>query len=398
MSARAALPVRGRSVRSRVVAGVAGATLTVLAVLAPATPAMADDSLTVNVDQPAVDGGQATVSGSAAMSDPLGLSLDKVTAVSINVTPRRHGGPSPSCNGCGASLGESSVSFSFTTPDLAYNGPYDVTVNVAGRKILLGPVVNSAPASTGTTLAFNVEVDPAPPANVTAVANPDRSVTVSWSRNSEPDLVGYQVQRRGPGGSAFLPVGSAVSQPADGSTVQWTDTSTAPTGGQFEYLIVAVRPDGDGQVSDRATSASTGYTVSVPVPPGAPGGPGGPVGPGGPAPGGPGGIATTGPGGAFTTGSPSSLDLSSFIAAGGAPPEVSVPGGVQLPDGTFSESLPFGSKNDSDAMGSGSVEILGHSTSRRTLLLPIATGLLLCLLALHLRRLNRRLFTPSLET
>jgi len=379
----------------RAVAGVAGMAMAVLTAMAPATTALADpNDLPVTLNPPGVDGAQATISGSAAMSDPFGLHLDRVTAVVIKVTPHQHAGTTESCDGCGADLDQGQVSFSFTTPNLAYNGPYDVTVDVSGRKVV-DRLLNGAPVSTRATTAFNIEVAPAPPANVTAVANPDRSVTVSWSRNSEPDLVGYQVQRRPAGGGDFQPAGSAVPQPADGSTVQWTDTSTVPTGGQFEYLVVAVRPDGDGRVSDRATSASTGAAVSVPAPAGAPGGPGGP---GGPTAAGPGGIAATGPGGAFTTGAPSSLDLSSFIAGGGAPPKVSVPGGVQLPDGTFAATLPFGSKNDSDATEPGSVEILGQSASRRTLLLPVATGLLLCLLALHLRRFSRRLLTPPLET
>ncbi len=375
--------------RLRAAAVVAGTSMAVLAVIMPATTATADDTLSVTVDHPVVDGGQATVSGSATMSDPLGLNLDRVTGVAINVTPRRHAGPSQSCSGCGADLGQRSVSFSFTTSELSYNGPYDVTVDVSGRKVV-DRLFNAAPVSTEATQGFNVEVDPAPPANVSAAANADRSVTVSWSRNSEPDLVGYQVQRRGPGSAGFQPVGSAVAQPPDGSKVQWTDTTVGPTGGQFEYLVVAVRPDGDGAITDRATSASTGAGVMVPGPPG------GTAGPGGPTAGEPGGIATPGPGGAFTTGSPSALDLSSFLASG-APPSVSVPGGETEPDGTFSATLPFGAKAEPD-MGSGSVEILGHSASGRSLLLPIATGLLLCMVALHLRRFNRRVFAPPLET
>jgi len=380
--------------RCRAAAVVAGTSMAVLAVIMPATMATADDALSVTVDQPVVDGGTATVSGSATMSDTLGLGLDRVTGVAINVTPRNPAGPSQSCSGCGADLGQRSVSFSFTTSELAYNGPYDVIVDVSGRKVV-DRLFNAAPVSTRATQAFNVEVDPAPPANVSAAANADRSVTVTWSRNSEPDLVGYQVKRRGPGSSGFQPVGSAVAQPPDGSKVQWTDTTVGPTGGQFEYLVVAVRPDGDGAITDRATSASTGAGVTVPGPAGGPAG--GPAAPGGPTADGPGAIATPGPGGAFTTGSSSSLDLSSFLASGGAPPSVSVPGGETEPDGTFSATLPFGARAEPD-MGSGSVEILGHSASGRSLLLPIATGLLLCMVALHLRRFNRRVFAPPLET
>ncbi len=361
-----------------------------LLVLAPATTAVADPALSVSLDPVGVDGAVATVSGSAAMSNALGL--DQVTAVTVTVTSRQHPATRTSCDDC-ASLGQSQSSFSFTTPALVYNGPYDVSVDASGKKVLAS-LLNGAPVSTRATEAFNVEVAPASPANVAAVANADRSVTVSWSRNTEADLVGYQVQRRGPGSSAFQPLGSAIVQPPDGSRVQWTDTTTAPTGGSFAYLVVAVRPDGNGEVSDRAVSASPPAAVSVPVSPGGPGAPGAPgVGvAGGPAA--PGGIATPGPGGAFTTGSPAPLDLSSFLTtSGGAPPKVSVPGGATLPDGTFSASLPFGA-NSSEVVGSGSVEILGHSASRRTLLVPIATGLLMCVAALHLRRFNRQVLAP----
>lgn len=392
MRARAARPEQGGRVR-RAVAGMATAAIASLALVAPATTAMADPALTVNVDPPGVDGASATVSGSAEMAGQ----LDWITGAEITMTSRLHPGTSPSCGDCADPVGQKATHFSFTTQRLDYNGPYDVAVVVSGRKIL-DAVLNNAPVTTRQDTSFNIEVAPAPPANVTASSNPDRSVTLKWTRNTEPDLVGYQVQRTGPGGSGFQPVGPNIPQPPDGSTVSWTDTTTAQSGGQFQYLVVAVRPDGNGEVSNRAIAASAGAAVSVPPPPGSPGGPGGPGGPGSPAggPGGPGALAAPGPGGAFTTGSPAPLDLSSFLAAGGAPPKIAVPGGVTLPDGTFSATLPFGPKNASDA-GADSVEILGHSTSRRTLLLPVATGLLMCVFALHLRRFNRRVLAQPLE-
>ncbi len=376
-------------VGGRGLAGMAAVAIASLVVLAPATTAMADPALTVSLDPPGVDGANATVSGSAEMAGP----LDWITGAEITATSRKHPGTSASCSNCADPVGQKATHFSFTAQGLDYNGPYDVAVVVSGRKIV-DAFFNHAPVSTRQDTSFNVEVVPAPPANVTAVANPDRSVTVRWSRNTEPDLVGYQVQRRGPSTSGFQPVGLVVNQPPDGSTVSWTDTTTAPSGGQFEFLVVAVRPDGDGVVSDRATSASAGAAVSVPAPPGAPGAPGSGA-PGAPA-GGAGTLFAPGPGGAFTTGSPAPLDLSSFLATGGAPPAIAVPGGVTLPDGTFSATLPFGPKNASDTAGADSVKILGHSTSRRTLLLPVATGLLMCVLALHLRRFNRRVLTPPL--
>lgn len=384
--------------RRRVLATVAGVAIVALATVAPATTAVADPAITVSVNA-SVDGGQATVSGSATMSSVLGL--DPVTGVHITVRSRQNPAITAGCDGCGAALdGRNQVDFSMTTAELAYNGPYDVAAEVSGKKTL-GSTVR-----TTETTSFNIEVDPAPPADVTATVNPDRTVTVSWARNTEPDLVGYQVQRR-TGSSDFQP-GPRVDQ-ADGSRVQWIDSSTVQAAGavDYQYRVVAVRPDGDGEVSVRAISISTPAKATVPAPPpgapgspGAPGGPGAaPGGPGGPgaAPGGPGPLVVAGGGAPFTTGAPASLDVGSFLTAGGAPPGIAVPGGVALPDGTFSATLPFGPKKDAASLGDDSVEILDQSTSRRTLFLPVAAGLLLCMLAMHLRRFNHRVLAPPVE-
>ncbi|MGI8776310.1 MAG: hypothetical protein ACR2LJ_02745 [Acidimicrobiales bacterium] len=356
----------------------AGAVAVVLAVVGPAPPAPADPGSdpSVSLDAPAVDGATATVSGSVHMSGP----LDWVTGVAITVTSRQHPDATASCSPCGATLDQSpSASFSFTTSGLAYNGPYDVSVVASGQKII-GAVTNGAPVSTQATTAFKVEVAPAPPADVTVVANGDHSVTVSWTRNTEADLLGYQVERR-TGTAGFQPVGPVVPQPPEGaSTVHWTDPSTAATGGQFEYLVVAVRPDADGAVSDRATSASTGVGVSVPVPPGVVGAPG------------PGGAATTRPATpGSSTKAAASLNLSSFPNPGATPPEISSP---DTPDGGFSPALNYGSRDRGDTVGGGSEAVLSGSTDRRALLLPVAAGLLLCMVSAHLRRFNRRVLAP----
>ncbi|HEX3393732.1 MAG TPA: hypothetical protein VHS52_04325 [Acidimicrobiales bacterium] len=371
-------------------AALAGAAVVGLAVVATASPALADADLVVNLDSPAVDGAHAAVSGSAQMSGP----LDWITGVRITVTSRTHpgaAGAGASCDGCGATVNQGpSTPFSLATPGLAYNGPYDVKVVATGQKII-GAVTDGSPVSTQATTAFKVEVPPAPPADVTANANPDGSVTVQWSRNTEPDLVGYQVQRR-VGSSSFQPMGSAVPQPGDGTTVRWTDASTAPTGGQYEYVVVAVRPDGDGAVSDRATASSAEAGVSVPVPPGvAPGSPGA-AGNGAPGSG----VATPAPGAPSTTKS-APLDVGSFLSPGGAVPAPSVPGAQTIPDGGFSETLKYGSQTPAHDGGGDAVVGLSDSTSRKKLLLPVAAGLVLCMTAAHLRRFNRRAAgsTPS---
>jgi len=357
-----------------------------LAVVAPAAQAPADPGPdpSVSVDAPAVDGARATVSGSVNMSGP----LDWVTGVAITVDSRQHPGAPASCSPCGATLNQSpSASFSFTTPGFAYNGPYDVSVVASGQKII-GAVTNGPPVSSRATTAFKLEVAPAPPTGVTAVPNPDGSVTVRWSRNTEADLVGYQVQRR-TGTSGFQSVGSAIPQPPEGSsTVEWTDPSTGATGGQFEYLVVAVRPDADGAVSDRATAASIGVAVSVPVPPG--------VAAAAPGPGAAGpGLTTPAPGGAASNKPAASLNLSSFLTPGGAPPAIASASAPAIPDGGFSPALNYGRRNDDVTVRGDSEAILSDPTDRRGLLLPVAAGLLLCMIAVHLRRFNRRVLSPT---
>lgn len=356
----------------RLVAAAAAATVLlwplagpVLAAAPPAPPPGSAD-VTVTVDHPALDAPTATVSGSATVPNP----LYQITGVHIDVT-RPNGAPAgPPCDddGCRAKLGNDSTDFSYKTPILSYNGPYQVTVTVQ-TQLVTDALTNSGTfVPTSKTASFKVEVKPAPPADVKAVVNPDRTVTVSWSRNSEPDLVGYRVQRRNVGAPTFAIVSPIVPQPPDGTTVQFTDPGTATTGGAFEYVVVAIRPDGDGALTDRATTPSAG-PVAVSV--------GAPVGPGpgaGKSP-----VGTAGGG-----------------AAKGAPglPKASVPPSTELDNG-YAPTLPFPARSGKAAGAGGNTDAVaigetGGGSDRRALLLPIAAGLFLCMAAAHLRWFNRR--------
>ncbi|MFN2608241.1 MAG: hypothetical protein ABR511_10195 [Acidimicrobiales bacterium] len=341
-----------------------------------AGPASAADVPGVTVAT-AVSGGRATVSGSAQMAN----FLNQLTALHVGVTSHLHPATTASCDGtgCGATLNRSSTSYSFTTPDLAYNGPYDVTVTATGQTLLDGPQDGSA---TGT---FGVEVPPAPPADVKATVNPDRTVTVSWSRNTEPDLVGYQVQRRPVGGSSFTAVSGAIAQPASGTTLSYTDQSTAAAGGTFEYVVLAVRPDASGHVSDRATARSARSAGASVSPPDGPNPTSGLTTPAGPAPG----VAGAAPGKGLA-----SLDLGSFLskATSSAPPKVSLP---TVPDNGFVSTLPLrvpgAADSTSGSNDSAVVGVLRDASDRRALMVPVAAGLILCLAAFHLRWFNRRM-------
>ncbi len=356
----------------RGLAVVATATLALLVVLLPATGAGAQLSGAPNVvvNEPEINGADVTISGTAEM----GLPVEQITDVSITVTPRR-GGDSRTCQGgCGFGGPRQRVAFSNLFGGLQYNGPYDVTVDVTGG-------LPGVTATRQRPTSFRLEVPPAPPAGLEAVANPDGTVGVSWARNNEPDLARYEVLRHDPGTPGFRTVEPAVAQPPDGPRVQWTDTTAAQVGGQLEYQVAAIRPDGDGAISDRATSRSATVAVSVPVPGAPPGTPGA-----GPAPG-------TG----INAGS-GAPNRSSFItgAAGGGP---AAP--FTEPDGTYSETLPFGARRERaaprGAADDDAVVVLGHTTNRRAILLPIAAGLFLCVSAVHLRLFARRVIDAPLE-
>ncbi|HWC10852.1 MAG TPA: hypothetical protein VG455_06475, partial [Acidimicrobiales bacterium] len=223
----------------------------------------------------------------------------------------------------------------------------------------------------------------------------DRRVTISWLRNTEPDLKGYQVTRLAPGSSSGTVVAN-MSQPSSGSRVSTVDANVPPGGGAYRYVVTAVRPDRNGEVSDRAVARSSPASVEVAAastdaggPPGTGEGPGpgaGPAADAGQAPTG----AATGPRGA--------LDVSSFLSrGGGAPPALAIPGGVAIPvDNGFSADLPFavpgGDIEGDDSEWAADPAVLDDSSSvanERALFVPIAAGLLLCVLAFHVRQFNK---------
>ncbi|HEX2275400.1 MAG TPA: hypothetical protein VHG90_16170, partial [Acidimicrobiales bacterium] len=363
--------------RAGVAAGWVAAALLLLA-----APAAAFERPTVVISAPR--DGQVlvapTISGTAEMSN----ALNTVVGLAIEVRPTG-GGETKTCDNCHSGLGRRATSFSYSPP-LAYNGPYDATVTAVGKDILN---VLGAPNEVGrATRRFKVEVKPAAPRNVKAQVNPDRSVTVSWSRNAEPDLIGYQVQRRS-GGSGFTTVDS-IGQPPEGSTVSLVDRGPVATGGIFEYVVLAARPNGDGDTKSPVSSTSSPTApVSVPGPDGRP-----PAG------------GSLGAGRGSSRGAPvsASLQVSSFLAkaGGSAPPAVQLPS-VAVPDAGFSSTLPM-ELPEGDLTAEG-VEPGGEMaledepvTEKRAVLIPIAAGLLLVVAAAHLRWLNKRMADASADS
>lgn len=359
-------------------------TLAVAAVLLlTAGPAVADGpSVTINspVDKVVEDANE-VVTGTAR-TDPLH------TVQSVRVTVRPLSGAEPrSCDAPVAGDGGFACS-----PGLRVNGPYEVEVTATDA--LLVDLVGSR--RTGrTTASFKVEVAPAPPRDVKVEAGADRRVTISWARNTEPDLKGYQVARLAPGSSSPTVVAN-VPQSA-GPRISAVDATVPPIGGSYRYVVIAVRPDRDGNVSTRATSSSAATSVDVAA---APTGAGGPPGAGAIGPG-PGPGAGGAPSSMVTGGPKSALDVSSFLSrTGGAPPSLAVPGGVEVPVDDGSSEVPFavpGGDIEEESDDSSDPAALGTSDSaanERALFVPIAAGLLLCVLALHLRQFNRTVLDP----
>lgn len=291
---------------------------------------------------------------------------------------------------------------------LIWNGAYETTLKVGGKRDILD---NDTGQRTYTS-AFTVDAPPATPATVTAAKDSKtRVVTVSWPANSEPDMVGYEVQKESPTGkwTAF-----AVT---DRTTV--TDESTATKGGTYRYQVRALRQSAQaGRLNPSPYSSPA--VVTVPAPP-APsttttqpptgGDPDDDDGGGGTTTtetnGGTGGGTEAGRGGGGTSGSSrrssgpglsptGKVDLSDFsallaqqgkqAAAGGAAPSED--------DGTFEASLPFKSRTGTgagagaDDEGEGEGEALGEEPASDGNGNPqalgfLAGGLLATVLAMH---------------
>lgn len=291
-----------------------------------------------------------------------------------------------------------------------YNGKYRTTVTATGKdRTLLGLGEDKELETTTARRDFFVAAPPATPTNVRPVIDKEsRAVTLSWSANTEKDLLFYVVQRA-KGDGAFSPL-LKTDGPGDTSIV---DPSTAEAGGEYRYQVVAVRR---GATADEGVNSdpSPVAKASVPAPPGpattVPGGTTASTAPGGTTAGGttPGG---TGSGPGATTGTtlaPSSpgalkksgtIDLSGFSAIQSQARRPTVRSAA--PDTGFTEALPFDTSNTTRQLGEESaaepeggaagdepeVRELGAedaSSERQRSAAFLAAGLLATVLLMHL--------------
>lgn len=281
--------------------------------------------------------------------------------------------------------GSGTIPFSWA-PATPYNGHYTVEVSAQGTD----GIEFNGPETLTATRDFSVEAPPVAPAGLkAAVDQAKRSITVSWTKNPEPDTFAYQVERKQ--GTTW----TKLSTLPDTST-SYTDLLGTLPAGTYQYRVIAARPNaaGDAPIVS-APSLTSGKVTSDPPspPPSTTAGSGNPKGGGGTTnttSAGP----TSGTSGKPTIASRGKVDLSGFTSllpqGGGKLPAVTA---TPDPDTGFDEALPFKSgtaaaagsaKNDDDAAALGGQSLVSSSDEERPAsLLFLAAGLLVTVLLMH---------------
>ena len=247
---------------------------------------------------------------------------------------------------------------------LAYNGAYSATITATGRQ---RGIVGLGPEETATqTIDFLVAAPATPPTGVKAVVDAaSRAVTVTWKANPEPDLIRYEVKRAKGTSNDF----TVLAKPKAGDT-SYLDASTASGGGDYRYLVVAVRAGvpGDEELTSDPSALTADAVAKVPDPPPPPT-TAAPAVAGTPAAGA--GTASSVPAGSpGAVATPGKVDLSGFDTVRGQTRSVT-PRTVPLPDPGFQSTLPFPSVASDgtldDEQGGGDAELAADGTQYREL-------------------------------
>ena len=288
------------------------------------------------------------------------------------------------------------------------NGIYTVTLVVV-EKPKQGVLDNDCKEQQGSAYVTTKVANPAetPEWSSAPAASSDGSanVTLRWKKGAEVDIREYHILRSGPDGLKIAPV-SASSPGAQGCslasgvyTCQDTAFSAAYTG-EYNYGIVALRErpaynsSEDEKIECQITSKPCvvskgsqiqGVSLVAPTPTPTPTDQ-----PSTPPPG------TTAPGTPSST--PNAAGGSSSGGSGGGPPRVlSFGSSGGFYSGTYSETLPYtprtmilggGSATSSPQADGYQGEVVSETAPDfRTIMLPVAGGLLAFLSAAHVRRL-----------
>ena len=358
--------------------------------------------------------GSISVAMSTGNANPPLLSGDFQTddpnaAISVTVTmswagpdPTHHpakSSPQRVCPGTQCTTTSSGVHIDrFPLPAAAYNGPYHV--DAAATATNPNPPILGGGSANGTAGAdFSVAVPPPNVTGVTATANKDRSVSVSFDRDAvSPDVQEYWLYRKGPGDKNFTAVARTL-QLSTGARINTSDTTGPQSkGGDYLYQVEEHRNGASGDnttvvTSDRTKSQSNTVTVPGPPPGSSTPPPTAPSSGNGPPPvvqGTPSGVARNS---GFSGSSSAPLPLSSADT----PTSEAV-----TPDPGFARGLPYAAgsapaDNGNSSEGDNSAVAVTpgrHSTSNRGILVPVAAGAVLFVGAFHLRILKKRLDEP----
>lgn len=137
-----------------------------------------------------------------------------------------------------------------------WNGAYGVNLTASAKR----DVLDNDTSDRTFPNSFTVDALPATPSITAATDTKTRFVTVSWSANTEPDMVGYEVQKESSTGTwtAF-----AVT---DRTSI--VDESTATKGGTYRYQVRALRQSAQpDKLNPSLYSSPAAATVAAPPTP-----------------------------------------------------------------------------------------------------------------------------------
>lgn len=258
----------------------------------------------------------------------------------------------------------------------------DVALPCNGDYELAAKVTYAEPVAAGVSLSeevedetfrFGVAIPPAEVKGLEATYEPEgKKVKLTWSPNSEPDIIGYRIERNPPGPDGFKPL--------PGTVVDTTFTDTLDIDEEHRYRVVALRPGpGASQIAGEPSALVA-------------------AGPDGPEP--------TVPDATLLRPPPAATGRSGSGAKTNTVPQARR-GPVTTIDDGFGKNLPFDPSQttsipDAPAVPPEDAAVLAIDDNpsdvdgRRATLIPIAGGLALLMAAVHMRLLSKRAAEPEL--
>ena len=239
------------------------------------------------------------------------------------------------------------------------NGVYELKARVTYEDSLLVIPVPTTELAT-PTLLFDVAIPPAQVTGLNGAYDPaTKEVQLTWTPNTEKDLLGYRVERNAPGPAGFEPVGDRVTEAA------FTDMAIDA---QHRYRVIAVRAGPNGVPVEGEASAIVTAGPDAPPPPAPQAGP---------------------------------PNQQRQATTGGNRPKVRKRTATTVDSG-FSRDLPFDpSQTTTTQVPTTSTEPEGQAAvlaefdddddDPRATLVPIAGGLALLMSAVHMRLLSKRM-------